>query len=251
MITVVTSGKGGAGKSTVSAGLACALARRDRRVLLVDGDAGLRSLDVMLGIAGQAVYDLADVIAGDCAPADAVYPSPICPNVFVMPAPVELERLAKPEELAALCHRLTAFYDDVIIDCPAGIGSGFETATAAAERALVVSTPDMVCARDAQIMARLLREKAIPARLVINRLRVRPILRGKMPDIDELIDTASLQLIGVLPEDEAVAVANAYGKPLPTDSVASQCFANLAARYLGEDVPLTPTDKLNRKEGSR
>lgn len=244
MISVITSGKGGAGKSTVSGGLGCALARRDRRVLLVDGDVGLRSLDVMLGIASTAVYDMADVLAGNCSPADAVYPSPICPNVFVMPAPVSLEQLAQPEDMARLCRGLTKYYDEVIIDCPAGIGSGFETAVAGADRAFVVSTPDMVCARDAQIMARLLREKNIPARLVINRLRTRPILRGKMPDIDELIDTASLQLIGVLPEDEAVSIANAYGKPLPMECPASQCFANIAARYLGEDVPLADLKKL-------
>ncbi len=246
MISVVTSGKGGAGKSTVSAGLGCALARRDRRVLLVDGDAGLRSLDVMLGIAGVAVYDMADVIRGDCSPADAVYPSPICPNVFVMPAPVTLEKLAQPEDMARLCQGLAAYYDEVIIDCPAGIGQGFETAVAGAERAFVVSTPDMVCARDAQILARLLREREIPARLIINRLRPAPILRGKMPDMDELIDTASMQLIGVLPEDEEVAVANAYGKPLPTDSLASVCFANIAARYLGEDIPLADLKKAGR-----
>ncbi len=246
MISVVTSGKGGAGKSTVSAGLGCALARRDRRVLLVDGDAGLRSLDVMLGIAGIAVYDMADVISGDCSPADAVYPSPICPNVFVMPAPVSLERLANPEDMALMCRTLAGYYDEVIIDCPAGIGQGFKTAVAGADRAFVVSTPDMVCARDAQIMARLLRERDIPSRLIINRLRPAPILKGKMPDIDELIDTASIQLIGVLPEDEAVAVANAYGKPLPTECPASVCFANIAARYLGEDVPLADFKKLFR-----
>ena len=114
MFHIAIDGPGGAGKSTVSAGLACALARRDRRVLLVDGDAGLRSLDVMLGIAGQAVYDLADVIAGDCAPASAVYPSPICPNVFVMPAPVSLERLAAPQDMVSLCQQLKEFYDDII-----------------------------------------------------------------------------------------------------------------------------------------
>lgn len=244
MISVITSGKGGAGKSTVSGGLGCALAHRGRRVLLVDGDAGLRSLDVMLGIAGQAVYDIADVIAGNCPPSDAVYPSPICSGVFVMPAPVSLERLAQPEDMAKLCRGLAKYYDEVIIDCPAGIGAGFETAVAGADRAFVVSTPDMVCARDAQILARLLREREIPSRLVINRLRPAPILRGKMPDIDELIDTASLQLIGVLPEDEAVAVANAYGKPLPMDCPAARCFANIAARYLGEDVPLADLKKI-------
>lgn len=243
MISVITSGKGGAGKSTVAAGLGCALARRERRVLLVDGDAGLRSLDVMLGFAGTAVYDVADVIAGDCAPADAVYPSPVCPGVFVMPAPVELDRLPKPEDMVSLCRGMAQYYDDVIVDCPAGIGRGFESAVAGVDRALVVTTPDLVCARDAQILARLLREKKIPARLVINRLRAKPVRRGKMPDIDELIDMASLQLIGVLPEDEAVAIANAYGKPLPADCQAAKCFANIAARYLGETVPLTPLKK--------
>ena len=240
MISVVTSGKGGAGKSTVSAGLGCALAHRGRRVLLVDGDAGLRSLDVMLGIAGTAVYDMADVLSSACQPTNAIYPSPICPNVFVLPAPVNLEQLAQPEAMAGLCRELSSFYDEIIVDCPAGIGRGFKAAIAGADRAFVVTTPDMVCARDAQIVSRLLKKHDIPARLIINRLRPQPILRGKMPDIDELIDTAALQLIGVLPEDEEVAVANAYGKPLPVESKAAVCFANIAGRYMGEDIPLFP-----------
>lgn len=243
MISVVTSGKGGAGKSTVCAGLGCALARRGRRVLLIDGDAGLRSLDVMLGIGGAAVYDMADIFSGNCQPVRAIYPSPICPNVFVVPAPISLEQLAQPQKMAALCRGFSRYYDDVIVDCPAGIGRGFETAIAGADRAFVVTTPDMVCARDAQILSHLLREKHIPSRLIINRLRARPILRGKMPDIDEVIDTAGLQLIGVLPEDETVAVANAYGKPLPVESHAFVCFENIAARYLGEDVPLADLTK--------
>ncbi len=238
MISVVTSGKGGAGKSTVSAGLGCALAHRGQRVLLVDGDAGLRSLDVMLGIAGTAVYDMADVLSGACQSTNAIYPSPICPNVFVLPAPVNLEQLAQPEAMAGLCRELSAYYDEIIVDCPAGIGRGFKAAVAGADRAFVVTTPDMVCARDAQIVSRLLKKQDVPARLIINRLRPEPILRGKMPDIDELIDTSALQLIGVLPEDEEVAVANAYGKPLPVDSKAAVCFANIAGRYLGEDIPL-------------
>ena len=244
MISVVTSGKGGAGKSTVTAGLGCALARRGRRVLLVDGDAGLRSLDVMLGIGGAAVYDMADILSGNCNPVRAVYPSPICPDVFVIPAPVNLEQLASPDDMAALCRGLSRYYDDVIIDCPAGVGRGFQTAVAGADRAFVVTTPDMVCARDAQIVAHLLQEKQIPARLIINRLRPYPICRGKMPDIDEVIDTAGLQLIGVIPEDELVAVANAYGKPLPGESYAAECFANIAGRYLGEDIPLANLKKM-------
>lgn len=244
MVTVVTSGKGGAGKSTVSAGLACAFAHRGKRVLLIDGDAGLRSLDVMLGIGGSAVYDLSDVLNGNCQPVHAVYPSPICPNVFVIPAPVDLEQMPTPDDMAELCRNFAEYYDEIIIDCPAGIGRGFLTAIAAADNALVVTTPDMVCARDAQIVARLLNERGIPARLIVNRLRPHPIIKGKMPDVDEVIDTAGLQLVGVLPEDEMVSVANAYGKPLPSESYAAVCFANIAARLLGETVPLAPLKKM-------
>lgn len=244
MISVITSGKGGAGKSTVAAGLGRALAQRGRRVLLVDGDAGLRSLDVMLGIGSAAVYDMSDILAGNCQPIHAVYPSPICPNVFVIPAPIHLEQMASPEDMAELCRSFAEYYDEIIIDCPAGVGKGFQTAVAAAEQALVVTTPDMVCARDAQIVARLLEERDIPARLIVNRLRPHPILKGKMPDVDEVIDTAGLQLIGVIPEDEMVAVANAYGKPLPMESYAAECFANIAGRYLGDSVPLANLKKM-------
>ena len=127
-VTVVTSGKGGAGKSTVTAGLGCALARLGRKVLLVDADAGLRSLDLLLGIGGAAVYDIADVFAGNCEPIRAIYPSPICSGVFVAPAPVSLEQLCAPEDMRLLCRGFSRYYDDVIIDCPAGVGQGFRTA---------------------------------------------------------------------------------------------------------------------------
>ena len=137
-------------------------------------------------------------------------------------------------------RKKTEFYLDYLT----GFEVNFQTAVAGADRAFVVTTPDMVCARDAQIVAHLLEERNIPARLVINRLRPDPICRGKMPDLDEIIDIAGLQLIGVLPEDEAVAVANAYGKPLPVESNAAECFKNIAARFLGEDVPLANLKKM-------
>ncbi len=242
-VTVVTSGKGGAGKSTVTAGLGCALAKQGLKVLLIDGDAGLRSLDLMLGIGGT-VYDMSDIFAGNCEPIRAIYPSPVCPNVFVVPAPVSLDRLCSPEDLRRLCKGFTLHYDAVIVDSPAGVGQGFATAVAPAERALVVTTPDMVCARDAQIVARLLEDREITARLVINRLRPAPVREGKMPDVDEIIDTAGLQLIGILPEDEQVAVANANGRPLPADCNAAVCFGNIARRFLGEEVPLARLEKM-------
>ena len=181
LVSVVTSGKGGAGKSTVTAGLGCALAKLGHRVLVVDTDAGLRSLDLMLGVGGSTVYDMADIFAGNCEPIRAIYPSPVCPNVFVVPAPVSFEKLCTPQDMKRLCRGFARYYDQVIIDCPAGLGRGFETAVAAAERALVVTTPDMVCARDAQVVGHLLFARDLPARLIINRLRPSLVMRGPCP----------------------------------------------------------------------
>lgn len=243
-ICVVTSGKGGAGKSTVTAGLGYALARSSGRVLLIDADAGLRSLDLMLGIGGTAMYDLSDVLAGNCEPVRAIYSSPVCSNVFVLPAPVRPEDMCSPTQMKKLCAGLAQYYDPVIIDCPAGMGRGFETAVAAAERALIVTTPDMVCARDAQIVARMLEDRGVSSRLLINRLRPAKVMDGSMPDVDEIIDTAGVQLLGIIPEDEAVAVANANGRPLPADSAAAQCFGNIARRFRGETVPLARLEKM-------
>jgi len=243
-ICVVTSGKGGAGKSTVTAGLGYALSRHSGRVLLIDADAGLRSLDLMLGVSGNTMYDLSDVFSGNCEPVRAIYPSPVFKNVFVLPAPLRLEEMCSPEEMRALCRSLSSFYDQVIIDCPAGLGPGFETAVAAADRALVVSTPDMVCARDAQILGHLLEERQMRSHLVINRLRPNKVLDGSMPDVDEIIDTAGIQLLGIIPEDEEVAVANANAKPLPSACNAAICFDNLAQRFMGKTIPLAKLEKM-------
>lgn len=243
-IIVVTSGKGGTGKSTVSAGLAYALARLGKRILLIDGDAGLRSLDLMLGVGGNTVYDIADVFAGRCEPVRAIYASPVFQNVFVMPAPISLEQLCTPQQMQKLCRGLARYYDVLIVDCPAGVGRGFETAVAAAEQALVVCTPDMVCMRDAHILSDILADKQIPARLIINRLRPRKIMDGSMPDIDTIIDESALQLLGVIPEDETVAVANANGRPLPLDCNAEICFSNIARRFIGDNVPLAALEKM-------
>ena len=243
-ISVITSGKGGAGKSTVTAGLGYALSRLTGRVLLIDADAGLRSLDLMLGVGGTTMYDLADVFAGNCEPVRAIYASPVFQNVFVLPAPIRLDEMCSPREMRALCRGLASYYDQVIIDCPAGMGKGFETAVTAADRALVVSTPDMVCARDAQIIGNLLEERMLRTHLIINRLRPNKVMDGSMPDVDEIIDTAGIQLLGIIPEDAEVAVANANGRPLPSACNAAVCFSNIAQRFLGASVPLARLEKM-------
>lgn len=243
-IAVVTSGKGGAGKSTVCAGLGYALARAGASVLLVDGDAGLRSLDLILGVGQEIVFDLSDIFAGNCEPIRAVYPSGVSKNLSLVPAPARLEGLCSPVDMRRLCRGFAQHYDFVFIDCPAGTGNGFDVAVTAAQTALVVTTPDPICARDAGVVGDLLAARDLPARLVINRLRPEPVLRGKLPDLDKVIDLAGIQLIGVIPEDEELGLAAAHGKPLPDRGPARGCFQNLARRFCGEEVPLAPLHKM-------
>lgn len=238
MIAVVTSGKGGVGKSTVSVGLACALADRGQRVLVIDTDAGLRSLDHMLGIGEQAVYDLSDIFARRQEPSAVIVESPLCPNVFVLPAPPSPNGMSTPEEMTYLCRGLAENFDTVLIDCPAGIGRGFELAVAAADRAILVTTPDPVAARDVYIASTLLDKRDISYKMIINRLRPKAVTKGLMPDIDAVMDEAQVPLLGVIPEDEAVTVSTAKGVRFPKKCAASLAFSNIAARFLGEAVPL-------------
>lgn len=238
MIAVVTSGKGGVGKSTVTVGLACALAERGQRVLVIDTDAGLRSLDLMLGVSDRAVYDLSDIFARRQEPSAVVVESPLCNNVFVIPAPPTLDGMTTPEEMTYLCRGLAENFDTVLIDCPAGIGRGFELAVAAADRAVLVTTPDPVAARDVYVASTLLDRRGISYKMVVNRLRVKAVQKKQMPDLDAVMDEAQVPLLGVIPEDEAVTISTARGERLPKKCPAARCIENIAARFLGESVPL-------------
>ncbi len=244
MIAVVTSGKGGVGKSTVCVGLAVALAERGQRVLVIDTDAGLRSLDLMMGVADQAVHDLGDIFHRDCDPQSTICESPLHPNVFVIPAPNAPEELCTPAEMTYLCRGLAEHFDTVLIDCPAGLGRGFYTAVAAADRAILVTTPDEVCARDAFFTSNRLDNLDISYKMIINRMRPKAVKRGAMPDIDEVMDMAQVPLLGVLPEEEAVNLATSKGIGIPKKSHAARCFKNIAARFCGESVPLARVDKM-------
>ncbi len=238
MIAVVTSGKGGVGKSTVCMGLSCALAGRSKSVLVIDTDAGLRSLDLMFDVADEAVYTLQDVLLRRCEPSKAIFASPLADNVFVMPAPESADGILDLDAFSYLCRGLAEHYDVVLIDCPAGIGRGFRAAASVADRAILVVTPDPVCARDAYITSVELDKLGISYKMIINRLRPRAVRKGRLLDIDTVMDTAQVPLLGVVPEDEAVTLATAAGKPLPKKSKARQCFDNIAARFCSESVPL-------------
>ncbi|UZT82310.1 AAA family ATPase [Caproicibacterium sp. BJN0003] len=243
-VTVITSGKGGAGKSTTTAHVGLALAARGRRVLLVDCDAGLGCLDLLLNIAQEQVFDLSDVVSGTATPAQAIYPSPYQEGLYLMPAPFREEDLVSPEIMRELIGAIACYFDHVLIDCPAGIGAGFRSAVSAADRALVVSTPDKVCTLASfKTRAQLLEAGITEQRLVINRFSSSFFRKsGFFTDVDDMIDQTGIQLIAVIPEDEELRAAAVRRLP-PQKCPAALAFARLAMRLEGHEVPLPPLQK--------
>ncbi len=240
MTTVITSGKGGVGKSTVAVGLGRALAQRGRRVLLVDCDAGLRSLDRMTGTEEELVFDISDVVYGRCAPVQAIYPCPGSEGLFLLPAPASGDNMIRPAVMRRLAPLLRRYYDHVLFDSPAGVGAGFRSAACAAQRALIVCSPDPVCVRSAGSVRLLLERLGVSdMTLVINRFNDPLFTRtGVYSDLDGVIDASGIQLFGVAPEDQALAAAFCTGRPAPADSPAMMALSRMAARLEGEAVPM-------------
>ena len=233
---VVTSGKGGVGKSTVSLGLASQFAAGGERVLLLDCDAGLRSLDRMTGTEEALVFDSSDVVAGRCAPADAIYPCVTMPGVSLMPAPASGEDLVPERVMLRLVPLLKRYFDRVILDSPAGVGRGFRAAAAAADCALIVCNSDPVCIRDASIVRRLLTELEVPQqRLVINRFNAEYF--GSLSAGRE--DAGGLRLIGIVPEDRQMTAAFQRGCVPADDLPGMTALSRIAARMNGVSVPLS------------
>lgn len=238
--TVITSGKGGVGKSTLAVGLGRALAQRGRRVLLVDCDAGLRSLDRMTGVEENLVFDIADVVFARCAPAEAIYPCGETQGLFLLPAPSLGEDMIRPGVMRKLVPLLKRYFDHVLLDSSAGVGSGFRSAAAGADRALVVCSPDPVCVRSAATARELLARLQVPeARLAINRFNGRLFRQtGAYGDLDGVIDGAGIRLMGVVPEDFSLAAAFLQGKGAPEDSPGMKALCRVAGRLEGETIPI-------------
>ncbi|MGI6261493.1 MAG: AAA family ATPase [Acutalibacteraceae bacterium] len=237
VVTVVVSGKGGVGKSTLCAGLGSALCRTGKRVLLVDGDAGLRSLDVLLGITEMLAYDLGDIVQGRCAPQEAVYPT-VLPQLFLLPA--QQGRPFAPCVMRAVVDSLSTQFDHILIDGPAGLGAGFLSACAPADRAILAATADSVSVRAASAARRTLDEYHLECRLVLTRFREEFFRRaGSFADLDEIIDRVGAQLLGVVPEDDLVAVRAANGRPLSEKGAAAAAFHRISQRMEGRIVPLS------------
>ncbi|GIN38654.1 septum site-determining protein MinD [Heyndrickxia oleronia] len=241
---VITSGKGGVGKTTTSANLGTALALQGKKVCLVDTDIGLRNLDVVLGLENRIIYDLVDVVEGRCKPHQAlVKDKRFEDKLFLLPAAQTSDKTAvNPEQMKNLISELKQEYDYIVIDCPAGIEHGFKNAVAGADQAIVVTTPEKSAVRDAdRIIGLLEKEKHIEApRLVINRIRNHLMTNGDMLDIDEITTHLSIDLIGIVLDDEEVIKSSNQGEPIVMNpnSKASIAYRNIARRILGESVPL-------------
>lgn len=237
-VIAVVSGKGGTGKSTTAAALACCLAHMGRRVLAVDADAELRNLDLYLGLSDRAVLDYGDVLAGRCPPDRALTPSPVYPGLSLLAAPLE----PVGGGLGGLIRALSGGFDYCLVDCPGGLGPGFREAAAAADRALVVSGTDPCSHRDAGRAAQALRDLGVAdARLIVNRVS-RRFLRAADATLDDSIDRVGLRLIGYVPEDGRVPLALAAGQPLTAyrggSWGAAAAFGRIAKRIDGQKAPL-------------
>ncbi len=235
---LVTSGKGGTGKTTVTAGVAACLAALGKRVLCVDLDIGLRKLDLVLGLTDRAAMDFSDVIAFRCPLSSAAVEHPDIKGLFLLTAPVRLED-PDPEAFRRLIADAKDCFDYVLMDSPAGLGAGFQLGMAAADRAIVVSATDPAALRDAQRAVTELLSRVKDIRLVMNRVQPK-LIRRVRTTIDSAMDEAGLPLLGIVPEDGEIAVAAACGEPLPLHSHGDAAMAclNITRRILGRHVPL-------------
>ncbi|MGN1458171.1 MAG: AAA family ATPase [Acutalibacteraceae bacterium] len=239
-VTVITSGKGGTGKSTITAGLGAALVRRGNRVLLIDCDAGMRGIDLMLGVSGELVFDIADIINGNCPPASAIYPCKTVPELYILPAPQNVRDELSPSVMRQLTKVLARYYDHILIDCPAGIGAGFEAAVAPASRAILVANAEPLSLRGCDKVRQKLRKCSISnIRLIINKFNEKKFRKSDaFPDLDAVIDEAGARLMGIIPEDNDASAAAQKGNPIEGRMKAAQAFDRIAARFDGKYVPL-------------
>lgn len=239
---VITSGKGGVGKTTTTANIGTALASLGKKVVVVDGDTGLRNLDVLMGLENRIVYTVIDVIEKRCRTKQALIKDKRFPNLFLMPTAQTKDKTdIQPQEMLKLVTELKEDFDYILIDCPAGIEQGFENAIIGAERALIVVNPEITSVRDAdRVIGKLDARGLEDHKLIINRLNYEMSEKGDMLGADDIVETLSVKLMGIVPDDKNITVSTNKGEPivLSEDSVSGKAFKNIARRIIGEDVPL-------------
>ena len=251
-VIVVTSGKGGVGKTTTTANVGTGLAKLGKKVVMIDTDTGLRNLDVVLGLENRIVYNLVDVAEGTVSARKAMISDKRCPNLYLLPTAQTRDKDAvTPEQMLKVLDEIKAdpeHFDYIILDCPAGIEQGFKNAIVGADRALVVTTPEISAIRDADRIVGLLDANGLRDKedLIVNRIRVDMVKNGDMMSIDDVNDILHLNLIGAVPDDENIVVATNKGQPLVgDDSLSGQAYFNICKRILGDSVPFLDLSSKN------
>jgi len=241
-VIVITSGKGGVGKTTATANIGTALAEIGKKVCLIDADIGLRNLDVVLGLENRIVYDIVDVVEGNCRLEQALIKDKRNNNLVLLPAAQTRDKTAvSPEQMKELTNDLKEDMDYVLVDSPAGIEQGFQNSIAGADDAIILTTPEVSAVRDADRIIGLLEAEGVnDPEVIINRIRMDMVDRGDMMNIEDMIEILAINLLGVVPDDESIVVSTNRGEPIVlSDGVkASQAFNNIAHRITGKDIPI-------------
>ena len=247
-VIVITSGKGGVGKTTTTANIGAGLSTFDKKVVVIDTDLGLRNLDVVMGLENLVVYNLVDVIEGSCRLKQALIRDKRYENLYLLPSAQTKDKSAiSPGQMKKLTSELKEEFDYILLDCPAGIEQGFQNAIAGADRAIVVTTPEVSAIRDADRIIGLLEQNHLhKIDLVINRIRMDMVKRGDMMSVDDVTEILSVPLIGALPDDEQVVIGTNQGEPVVgLDAKAGKAYLNICKRILGIEVPFLDLDTGN------
>lgn len=248
-VIVVTSGKGGVGKTTTTANLGVGLSLDGNNVIVIDTDLGLRNLDVVMGLENRIVYNLVDVIEGRCRAKQAIIRDKRYPNLYLLPSAQTKDKTAiSPEQMKKLTEDLSHEYDYVILDCPAGIEQGFQNAIAGASQAIIVTTPEVSAIRDADRIVGLLENNNIKdCHLIINRIRMDMVRRGDMMSVEDVMEILAIPLLGIIPDDESVVIGTNQGEPvIGMNTQAGQAYTNICKRMQGNEIEFLD---LSRKRG--
>ena len=240
-VIVITSGKGGVGKTTTTANIGIGLAQSGKKVVVIDTDLGLRNLDVVMGLENRIVYNLVDVIEGSCRMKQALIRDKRFPDLYLLPSAQTKDKTSvSPEQMQKLVSELRSDFDCIFLDCPAGIEQGFQNAIAGADRAIVVTKPEVSAIRDADRIIGLLETEGIKKNeLLINRLRIDMVRRGDMMSVEDVSEILAIDLLGVIPDDEQIVIATNQGEPIVgSDSIAGRAYSNVCRRILGEEIPI-------------
>ena len=240
-VIVITSGKGGVGKTTTTANIGIGLSRLGKKVMVIDTDLGLRNLDVVLGLENRIVYNIVDVIEGSCRLKQALIKDKRFPELYLIPSAQTKDKTSvSPEQMKKLIDDIRDDFDFILLDCPAGIEQGFQNAIAGADRAIVVTTPEVSAIRDADRILGLLEASGIRKNeLLINRLRIDMVKRGDMMSVEDVTEILAVDLLGVIPDDEQVVIATNQGEPVVgEDGLAGSSYMNICRRLLGEEIPI-------------